>query len=72
MRLVVVDVDNTSTAVGIWSDGRVSHVAHCDGGFAEACKAEGENSAAMRIAVPPLREVSYGLRQAVWPGSRTT
>ncbi len=26
----------------------------------------------MRIAIPPLREVSYGLRQAVWPGSRTT
>lgn len=36
MRLVVVDVGNTSTAVGLWSDGRVSHVAHCDGGFGEA------------------------------------
>ena len=36
MRLVVVDVGNTSTAVGLWSDGRVSHVAHCDGGFEEA------------------------------------
>ena len=33
MRLVVVDVGNTSTAVGLWSDGRVSHVAHCDDGF---------------------------------------
>ena len=39
MRLVVVDVGNTSTAVGLWSDGRVSHVAHCDGGFAEASRA---------------------------------
>ena len=36
MRLLVVDVGNTSTAVGLWSDGRVSHVAHCDGGFDEA------------------------------------
>ena len=39
MRLLVVDVGNTSTAVGLWSDGRVSHVSHCDGGFAEAAKA---------------------------------
>ncbi len=38
MKLAVVDVGNTSTAVGLWSDGRVSHVAHCDGGFAEASK----------------------------------
>ena len=38
MRLVVVDVGNTSTAVGLWSDGRVSHVSHCDGGFAEASR----------------------------------
>lgn len=36
MRLLVVDVGNTSTAVGLWSDGRVSRVAHCDGGFDEA------------------------------------
>ena len=35
MRLLVVDVGNTSTAVGIWSGGRVCHVAHCDGGFSE-------------------------------------
>ena len=36
MRFVVVDVGNTSTAVGLWSDGRVRRVTHCDGGFAEA------------------------------------
>ena len=36
MKLLVVDVGNTSTAVGLWSGGRVSHVAHCDGGFDEA------------------------------------
>ena len=32
MRLLVVDVGNTSTAVGLWADGRVSRVAHVDGG----------------------------------------
>ena len=31
MKLLVVDVGNTSTAVGLWSDGRVSKVSHCDG-----------------------------------------
>lgn len=36
VRLIVVDVGNTSTAVGLWSDGRVSGVSHCDGGFAQA------------------------------------
>ncbi len=35
-RLVVVDVGNTSTAVGLWMDDRVTRVAHCDGGFDEA------------------------------------
>ena len=39
MKLVAVDVGNTSTAVGLWSDGRVSRVSHCDGGFDEAKKA---------------------------------
>ena len=38
LRLAVVDVGNTSTAVGLWSGGRVSKVAHCDGGFDEAAK----------------------------------
>ena len=36
LRLIVVDVGNTSTAVGLWSDGRVTNVGHCDGGFDEA------------------------------------
>jgi type III pantothenate kinase len=39
LRFLVVDVGNTSTAVGFWQDGRVSGVVHCDGGFAEASKA---------------------------------
>ena len=42
MRLLVVDVGNTSTAVGLWSDGRVSNVSHCDGGFDEAAERVGE------------------------------
>ena len=32
MKLLVVDVGNTSTAVGLWTDGRVSHVGHYDEG----------------------------------------
>ena len=39
MRLVAVDVGNTSTAVGLWSEGRVSRVSHHDGGFASASAA---------------------------------
>jgi len=38
LKLLVVDIGNTSTAVGLWSNGRVSHVAHCDGGFDEASR----------------------------------
>lgn len=36
MKLAVVDVGNTSTAVGLWTDGRVTRVSHCDGGYREA------------------------------------
>lgn len=39
MKLLVVDVGNTSTAVGLWSGGRVTHVAHCDDGFDAAARA---------------------------------
>ena len=39
MKLLVIDVGNTSTAVGLWSDGRVSKVSHCDGGFDGAAQA---------------------------------
>lgn len=46
MKLIVIDVGNTSTAVGLWSGGRVSRVAHCDGGFEEAVEAV--------KALPPL------------------
>jgi len=38
VKLLVVDVGNTSTAVGLWTNGRVSHVAHIDDGFESAAK----------------------------------
>ena len=41
VKFLVVDVGNTSTAIGTWKDGRVSRVAHCDGGF-DACVRLGE------------------------------
>ena len=39
MKFLVVDVGNTSTAVGCWSSGRVSRVAHVDGGLRAALAA---------------------------------
>lgn len=39
MKFAVVDVGNTSTAVGLWSGGRVSCVSHIDGGVREAMAA---------------------------------
>ena len=39
MKFLVVDVGNTSTAVGMWSNGRVSHVSHIDGDNAVAFSA---------------------------------
>ena len=54
MRFVVVDVGNTSTAVGLWSDGRVSHVAHCDGGFEEASRVVESLAKLLHSPTPPL------------------
>jgi len=39
VKLAVVDVGNTSTAVGLWTDGRVSKTGHFDRGFEDASKA---------------------------------
>ena len=39
MKFTVVDVGNTSTAIGLWSGGRVSGVLHIDGGISEAIAA---------------------------------
>ena len=60
MKLLVVDVGNTSTAVGLWSDGRVSHVSHCDGGFVQAklevsrLKSQVLSRLKSRVSSPPL------------------
>ena len=51
-NLLVVDVGNTSTALGLWSNGRVSRVAHVDGGFVDA------SAAAMRLA-PLVDAMAY-------------
>ena len=45
MRLLVVDVGNTSTAVGLWSDGKVTRAKHVDGGIKEAMAAADRLSA---------------------------
>ena len=39
MKFIVVDVGNTSTAVGLWSSGRVTRVAHLDGDRRSAFRA---------------------------------
>ena len=39
LKLLVIDVGNTSTAVGLWSDGRVCRVAHVDEGLEAATSA---------------------------------
>ncbi|MBQ2624886.1 MAG: type III pantothenate kinase [Kiritimatiellae bacterium] len=59
MRLVVVDVGNTSTAVGLWSDGRVSHVAHCDGGFAEASRVVESLAKTLKPSNPQTLALAY-------------
>ena len=60
LRLVVADVGNTSTAVGLWTDGRVTRVSHLDGGFAEASEAAEAIVRALgpRRPPPPLAYVS--------------
>ena len=82
VRLVVVDVGNTSTAVGLWRDGRVTRVAHCDGGFAEASVAaaglaSGADGVAYVSVVPKAdrrwksfaQELGLPFRQVSWRDS---
>ena len=38
LKLIAIDVGNTSTAIGLWSGGVVSRVSHEDGGFAAASR----------------------------------
>ena len=53
MKLLVIDVGNTSTAVGLWSCGRVCKVAHVDDGFASA------SNAASKLAEKGVDGVAY-------------
>ena len=53
MKLIAVDVGNTSTAVGRWSGGRVSRVAHVDGDRAAAF------AVAERLAAPGVAGLAY-------------
>ena len=63
MKLIAVDVGNTSTAVGLWSGGRVSRVSHVDGGGMAALDA----AAALRGAADGLAYVSVVPRaDAAW------
>ena len=53
MKLLTVDVGNTSTALGVWRAGRVSRVVHCDGTFDEAAEA------ALRLAATGVDAIAY-------------
>lgn len=46
VKFIVVDVGNTSTAVGLWSNGRATRVSHVDGGAGAAMDAAAELVAA--------------------------
>ena len=76
LRLVVVDVGNTSTAVGLWTDGRVSHVAHCDGGYDEAalhvCSLARKLSSSQPVKLSNCQTVKRSNRQTVKPSNRQT
>jgi type III pantothenate kinase len=58
VKLIAVDVGNTSTAVGLWSGGRVSRISHVDGdreaafAAAEALCAKGADGIAYVSVVP--------------------
>lgn len=80
MRLAVVDVGNTSTAAGLWVDGRVTDVVHVDGSFEEATEAvekiiEKKVDAMAYVSVVPKRDARWrafarrkalDFRQVVW------
>ena len=64
-RLIAVDVGNTSTAVRLWLDGRVTRVSHCDGGFGEASAAalsllrRGGADAMAYVSVVPKKDAKW-------------
>lgn len=80
MRLAVVDVGNTSTAAGLWVNGRVTNVVHVDGPIEDAFEAvdgiiAGNVDAVAYVSVVPSKDAMWrayakrkGLdfRQVVW------
>ena len=59
MKLIVVDVGNTSTAVGLWSQGRVTRVSHVDGRTATARTAAFEAVRRLVRGVGGVQGVAY-------------
>lgn len=67
MKLLVVDVGNTSTAVGWWLDGRVSRVIHVDGAdagerfrrFVRTAKLDGALDGVAYVSVVPKADQLY-------------
>lgn len=66
MRLIVIDIGNTSTAVGLWAGGRVTRVTHADGrdraaavAAAEALLAAGRIDGLARASVVPRRNAAW-------------
>lgn len=63
--MIVVDVGNTSTAVALWADGRVSRVAHCDDAFkgasakAEALARSTKAGALAYVSVVPREDAKW-------------
>ena len=53
MKFIAVDVGNTSTAVGLWSGGRVSRVSHVDGEMSAAM------AAVAKLAEPGVQGIAY-------------
>ena len=53
VKFVVVDVGNTSTAVGLWTDGKVTKISHWDGNNADAL------SAAERLVSAGAKALAY-------------
>ena len=82
VKLLVIDVGNTSTAVGLWTDGRVRPVGHYDegvvdlGSFLARRKEEGAGGKCGSLAFDSLDGVAYvsvvPKRDAKWKRSART
>lgn len=64
MKLLVIDVGNTSTAVGLWTDGRMSRVGHYDEGVdclesLEGSEGLGRLDGVAYVSVVPKRDAQW-------------